>query len=131
MEVYQFARDAAVAEAWLNAQVPYLKSRNFGRNLEEVITLIKKHEAFEKSALAQDERFLALEKLTNFELKEMQRREYGRPGTAASSAGRQDQHDGAGTSAGLITTFPAHATELGSMHVSHEGLLLLFLNFFK
>lgn len=76
MEVYQFARDAAVADGWLNAQEPYLRSRNFGRNLEEVIALIKKHEAFEKSAQAQDERFLALEKLTNFELKEMQRRDY-------------------------------------------------------
>lgn len=123
MEVYQFARDAAVADAWLSAQEPYLKSRNFGRNLEEVIVFIKKHEAFEKSALAQDERFLALEKVTNFELKENQRRGYGRPGTAASSTvGRQDQYDGAGTSTGLTTTFPAHTTELGSMHVSHEGL---------
>jgi len=74
VEVYQFARDAAVAEAWLMAQEPYLLSRNYGRNLEEVIALIKKHEAFEKSASAQDERFMALEKLTNFELKEMQRR---------------------------------------------------------
>lgn len=36
LEVYQFARDAAVAEAWLDAQEPYLRSRNFGRNLEEV-----------------------------------------------------------------------------------------------
>lgn len=64
LEVYQFARDAAVAEAWIMAQEPYLISREFGRNLEEVIGLIKKHEAFEKSAHAQDERFLALEKLT-------------------------------------------------------------------
>jgi spectrin beta len=56
------------------AQEPYLLSRNYGRNLEEVIGLIKKHEAFEKSAIAQEERFFALEKLTNFELKEMQRR---------------------------------------------------------
>lgn len=40
----------------------------------KVIALIKKHEAFEKSATAQDERFMALEKLTNYELKEMQRR---------------------------------------------------------
>jgi hypothetical protein len=28
--VYQFARDAAVAEAWLNAQEPYLKSKEYG-----------------------------------------------------------------------------------------------------
>lgn len=42
-----------------------------------MIALIKKHEAFEKSSTAQDERFMALEKLTNFELKEMQQR--GKP----------------------------------------------------
>lgn len=46
--------------------VLYLYSANyfFQRNLEETIKLIKKHEAFEKSAAAQEERFLALEKLT-------------------------------------------------------------------
>ncbi|CAD6199906.1 unnamed protein product [Caenorhabditis auriculariae] len=75
LEVYQFARDAAVAESWLMAQEPYLISREYGRNLEETIALIKKHEAFEKSAHAQEERFLALEKLTTFELKELQRNE--------------------------------------------------------
>uniref|UniRef100_F1KPP4 Spectrin beta chain n=1 Tax=Ascaris suum TaxID=6253 RepID=F1KPP4_ASCSU len=68
LEVYQFARDAAVAESWLMAQEPYLISREYGRNLEETIKLIKKHEAFEKSAAAQEERFLALEKLTTLEL---------------------------------------------------------------
>lgn len=30
LEVYQFARDAAVAEAWLMAQEPYLSSRDLG-----------------------------------------------------------------------------------------------------
>ncbi|VDK74725.1 unnamed protein product [Litomosoides sigmodontis] len=75
LEVYQFARDAAVADSWLMAQEPYLISKEYGRNLEETIKLIKKHEAFEKSANAQEERFLALEKLTTFELKEMQRRD--------------------------------------------------------
>ena len=39
-------------------------SITFQRSLEEVIKLIKKHEAFEKSAQAQEERFQALEKLT-------------------------------------------------------------------
>ena len=36
--------------------------------------MIKKHEAFEKAAAAQEERFVALEKLTTFELKELKRR---------------------------------------------------------
>ena len=64
LEVYQFARDAAVAEAWLIAQDPYLKSDEFGQSIDEVENLIKKHEAFEKAAAAQEERFAALERLT-------------------------------------------------------------------
>lgn len=64
LEVYQFARDAAVAEAWLIAQEPYLMSGEMGHTIDEVENLIKKHEAFEKSAAAQEERFSALERLT-------------------------------------------------------------------
>nr|CAD7595507.1 unnamed protein product [Timema genevievae] len=64
LEVYQFARDAAVAEAWLIAQDPYLMSQELGHTIDEVENLIKKHEAFEKSAAAQEERFSALERLT-------------------------------------------------------------------
>merc|ERR1719392_310005 len=75
LEVYQFARDAAVAEAWLIAQDPYLKSEEFGHSIDEVENLIKKHEAFEKAAAAQEERFAALERLTTFELKDMKRRQ--------------------------------------------------------
>merc|ERR1719264_1474082 len=74
LEVYQFARDAAVAEAWLIAQDPYLKSEELGHTIDEVENLIKKHEAFEKAAAAQEERFVALERLTTFELKELKRR---------------------------------------------------------
>merc|ERR1711997_799453 len=75
LEVYQFARDAAVAEAWLIAQDPYLKSEDLGHTIDEVENLIKKHEAFEKAAAAQEERFAALERLTTFELKDMKRRQ--------------------------------------------------------
>merc|ERR1711899_69724 len=70
LEVYQFARDAAVAEAWLMAQDPYLKSEELGQTIDEVENLIKKHEAFEKAAAAQEERFAALERLTTLELVE-------------------------------------------------------------
>uniref|UniRef100_A0A0K8SEL8 Spectrin beta chain n=2 Tax=Lygus hesperus TaxID=30085 RepID=A0A0K8SEL8_LYGHE len=75
LEVYQFARDAAVAEAWLIAQEPYLLSQELGHTIDEVENFIKKHESFEKSATAQEERFSALERLTTFELKELKRRE--------------------------------------------------------
>ncbi|XP_077537729.1 spectrin beta chain isoform X3 [Haemaphysalis longicornis] len=72
LEVYQFARDAAVAEHWLLAQEPYLLSQELGHTIDEVEQLLKRHEAFEKSAAAQEERFAALERLTTLELKELQ-----------------------------------------------------------
>ncbi|XP_050344038.1 spectrin beta chain isoform X6 [Nymphalis io] len=68
LEVYQFARDAAVAEAWLIAQEPYLMSQELGHTIDEVESLIKKHEAFEKSAAAQEDRFSALQRLTTLEM---------------------------------------------------------------
>ena len=37
---------------------------NFQQTIDEVENLIKKHEAFEKAAAAQEERFAALERLT-------------------------------------------------------------------
>ena len=36
LEVYQFARDAAVAEAWLIAQDPYLKSEDLGVSMQMI-----------------------------------------------------------------------------------------------
>jgi len=53
-----------VAEAWLLGQEPYLSSREIGQSVDEVEKLIKRHEAFEKSAATWDERFAALERLT-------------------------------------------------------------------
>lgn len=53
-----------MAEAWLIAQEPYLMSNELGQTIDDVENLIKKHEAFEKSAAAQEERFSALERLT-------------------------------------------------------------------
>uniref|UniRef100_A0A914HJH5 Spectrin beta chain n=1 Tax=Globodera rostochiensis TaxID=31243 RepID=A0A914HJH5_GLORO len=120
LEVYQFARDAAVAEAWLDAQEPYLKSRNYGRNLEEVIALIKKHEAFMKSSAAQDERFMALEKFTNYELKEMQRRERALEEERRRRAGETPPKGGRAGE----TVFPASISgEAEPASRSHEGLL--------
>lgn len=73
LEVCQFARDASVAEAWLVAQEPYITSRDLGLSVDEVEKLLKRHEAFEKSTAAWEERFSALERLTTVP-------EPGRPG---------------------------------------------------
>jgi len=74
LEVYQFARDAAAAEAWLIAQEPYLLSTELGHSIDEVEQLIKKHESFESSVSAQEPRFKALGKLTRFEIAEAKKR---------------------------------------------------------
>lgn len=62
--MHQFSRDAGVAEAWLLGQEPYLACREMGQSVDEVEKLIKRHEAFEKSAATWEERFSALERLT-------------------------------------------------------------------
>ena len=70
-----------------------------------------------------DERFSALEKLTNFELKEMQRREYAaeeerrrRAGGSPATGGTHHQahHRGSrGEVAGATTHFPSHHPQEG------------------
>ncbi|KAI5608533.1 spectrin beta chain, non-erythrocytic 1, partial [Silurus asotus] len=75
LEVHQFSRDAGVAEAWLLGQEPYLSSREVGQSVDDVEKLIKRHEAFEKSAATWEERFSALERLTTLELLEVRRRQ--------------------------------------------------------
>lgn len=41
LEVYQFARDAAVAEAWLIAQEPYLMSQELGVSIVLLLRLFE------------------------------------------------------------------------------------------
>uniref|UniRef100_A0A8C5SQZ1 Spectrin beta chain n=1 Tax=Laticauda laticaudata TaxID=8630 RepID=A0A8C5SQZ1_LATLA len=64
MEVLMFGRDASMAEAWLASQEPIVRSTELGDNVDEVENLIKRHEGFQKSVAAWEERILALEKLT-------------------------------------------------------------------
>merc|ERR1712223_1462573 len=125
LEVYQFARDAAVAEAWLMAQDPYLKSEELGQTIDEVENLIKKHEAFEKAAAAQEERFAALERLTTFELKELKRKQdedeqRRREEISRHSAGA-DKTDGEKSEAGSIRSGERDGDEIEGMLVrKHE-----------
>ncbi|XP_068176796.1 spectrin beta chain, non-erythrocytic 1-like isoform X2 [Antennarius striatus] len=75
LEVHQFSRDAGVAEAWLLGQEPYLSSGEVGASVDQVEVLLKRHEAFEKSAATWEERFSALERLTTLELLEVRRQQ--------------------------------------------------------
>uniref|UniRef100_A0A7M4F4G9 Spectrin beta chain n=1 Tax=Crocodylus porosus TaxID=8502 RepID=A0A7M4F4G9_CROPO len=75
MEVLMFGRDASMAEAWLSSQEPIVRSAELGGSVAEVENLIKRHEGFQKSVAAWEERFLALERLTALEEKERRQRE--------------------------------------------------------
>ncbi|XP_031712808.1 spectrin family protein isoform X2 [Anarrhichthys ocellatus] len=74
LEVLQFGRDACVAESWLAGQEPLVRAAELGSNVDEVESLIKRHEAFEKLATAWEDRFVLLEKLTTLEEHELQKR---------------------------------------------------------
>uniref|UniRef100_A0A2K6U8P0 Spectrin beta chain n=1 Tax=Saimiri boliviensis boliviensis TaxID=39432 RepID=A0A2K6U8P0_SAIBB len=74
LEVLVFGRDAGMAEAWLCSQEPLVRSAELGCTVDEVESLIKRHEAFQKSAVAWEERFSALEKLTAEREKERKRK---------------------------------------------------------
>ncbi|XP_013911873.1 PREDICTED: spectrin beta chain, non-erythrocytic 4 [Thamnophis sirtalis] len=67
LEVHQFAQEAVVADAWLTAQEPLLRSRELGNSVDEVEQLIRRHEAFRKTAAAWEERFSSLRRLTTIE----------------------------------------------------------------
>ncbi len=64
LEVLQFGRDASMAESWLVGQEPLVRAAELGSNVDEVESLIKRHEAFEKLAVGWEDRFTQLEKLT-------------------------------------------------------------------
>nr|XP_014698483.1 spectrin beta chain, non-erythrocytic 1 isoform X3 [Equus asinus] len=129
LEVHQFSRDASVAEAWLLGQEPYLSSREIGQSVDEVEKLIKRHEAFEKSAATWDERFSALERLTTLELLEVRRQQEEEerkrrppspePSTRASEeAESQQQWD---TSKGEQVSQNGLPAEQGSPRVSYRS----------
>ncbi|KAM9441073.1 spectrin family protein isoform 1-T2 [Clarias gariepinus] len=74
LEVLQFSRDACTAESWLAGQEPLVCTGKLGSDVDEVESLIKRHEALEKLTAGWEERFTLLEKLTTLEEQEIQRR---------------------------------------------------------
>nr|XP_005903638.1 PREDICTED: spectrin beta chain, non-erythrocytic 2 [Bos mutus] len=75
LEVLVFGRDAGVAEAWLCSQEPLVRSAELGCTVDEVESLIKRHEAFQKSAVAWEERLSGLGKLQKLTALEEQEKE--------------------------------------------------------
>ncbi|XP_071037774.1 spectrin beta chain [Parasteatoda tepidariorum] len=62
-----FKRDAELLETWLSSREPILFNKECGDSISDVEELIRKHEDFEKTIEAQEEKFLALKRITKIE----------------------------------------------------------------
>ncbi|MCP9263394.1 Spectrin alpha chain [Dirofilaria immitis] len=61
MDLQLFYRDTEQAETWMTKQESFLSNDDLGDSLDSVESLIKKHEDFEKSLAAQEEKINALD----------------------------------------------------------------------
>lgn len=61
MDLQLFYRDTEQADAWMAKQEAFLSNEDLGDSLDSVEALIKKHEDFDKSLAAQDEKIKALD----------------------------------------------------------------------
>ena len=66
MHVYlqQLKRDMNALETWINCREGYLKDHNYGESIDAVEELIRKHEDFEKTVFAQEDKFNAIKRRT-------------------------------------------------------------------
>jgi hypothetical protein len=53
-----------MCDAWLSAREPVLHDPDVGESIPEVEELIRKHEDFEKTVEAQEDKFAALKRVT-------------------------------------------------------------------
>ncbi|RWS27338.1 hypothetical protein B4U80_10632, partial [Leptotrombidium deliense] len=61
MDLQLFYRDTEQADTWMSKQEAFLANEDLGDSLDSVEALIKKHEDFEKSLAAQEEKIKALD----------------------------------------------------------------------
>ena len=59
-----FKRDAEQLEKWIESRAPILLDDKLGENIQQVEELIRRHEDFEKTIEAQQEKFNALNRIT-------------------------------------------------------------------
>lgn len=59
-----FKRDADLLESWIQTREPVLNDDKLGDSIWQVEELIRKHEDFEKTIEAQEEKFNTLRRIT-------------------------------------------------------------------
>lgn len=65
LEFQLFMRDAEQADTWITKQESFLANDSLGESLDDVEALLKKHEDFEKSLAAQEEKAKYLEEIAD------------------------------------------------------------------
>eukprot|EP00118_Oscarella_pearsei_P025242 m.307813 g.307813 ORF g.307813 m.307813 type:complete len:2422 (+) comp42859_c0_seq1:216-7481(+) len=65
MDLQLFNRDVEQADAWMAKQEAFLSNEDTGDSMDSVEVLVKKHEDFEKSMAAQEEKIKALDDFAN------------------------------------------------------------------
>ncbi|KAJ2946711.1 hypothetical protein O0L34_g12769 [Tuta absoluta] len=65
MDLQLFYRDTEQADAWMHKQESFLANEDVGDSLDSVEALLKKHEDFEKSLAAQEEKIKALDEFAS------------------------------------------------------------------
>ncbi|CAF0847409.1 unnamed protein product [Brachionus calyciflorus] len=65
LEFQLFMRDAEQADTWITKQESFLHNEQLGDSLDDAEALLKKHEDFEKSLAAQEEKARYLEEIAN------------------------------------------------------------------
>jgi len=65
MDLQLFYRDTEQADAWMSKQEAFLDNQNLGDSLDSVEAMMKKHEDFEKSLAAQEEKIKALDEFAS------------------------------------------------------------------
>lgn len=67
LDTQLFKRDAEVLESWIISREPQLKEPKMGDSIGQVDDLIRRHEDFEKTVAAQEDKFQALKRITMLE----------------------------------------------------------------
>ncbi|XP_014213231.1 spectrin beta chain, non-erythrocytic 1 isoform X2 [Copidosoma floridanum] len=67
LDTQTFKRDAETLENWLVSREPMLKDEQLGESIQQVEELIMKHQDFEKTVEAQEDKFNAIKRITMLE----------------------------------------------------------------
>ncbi|KAL5291928.1 SPTBN5 family protein [Megaselia abdita] len=62
-----FLKDAEILENWICSREPLLKDQKLGESIPQVEDLIRRHEDFEKTVAAQEDKFQAIKRITLLE----------------------------------------------------------------